>query len=336
MCNMDNKPKIGILGVGMVGKEAARYFLESGWERGKSLFLHDTDAKKNFSDDIKKANIIFICVPTPSKKDGSCDTSIVESVINKYHAPDRILVIKSTVEPGTVARFQKKYKSPILFNPEFLTESRAWEDFIRPDKQIVGHTHKSQAVAGSVLNLLPQAYFSAPGTLGTYEFVRVNSSEAEFGKYASNVFGALKVTYANVLADFANALEKVQRREGIKLPVDYENIRKMVAHDRRIGDAWMNVYHGNYRGFGGYCFPKDFKAFMIFGNKLIKKLNKKKDKNLQFLLKSGLGFLEAVWKYNSNLLKSQDLSVELVSSHESNVRALLEKKWRRNNKKNQK
>ena len=103
----------------------------------------------------------------------------------------------------------------------------------------------------------------------------------------------------------------------------------MVAHDRRIGDAWMNVYHGNYRGFGGYCFPKDFNAFIAFGKKLASGLNKKKDKELKTLVKSGLGVLQAIWDYNESLLKSQGLSVGLVSSHEAHVKALLEKKWKK-------
>lgn len=330
---LEKKPKVGIVGIGMVGKEAMRYFLEHGWARGKDLFLYDSDSKKNFSDDVAKADVVFLCVPTPPKKDGSCDTSIIESIVAKYHHPNRVLVVKSTVEPGTVARLQKKYKSPILFNPEFLTESRAWEDFIRPDRQIVGHTAKSLGFASTVLNMLPVAYFSSPGTLGTYDFTRINSSEAELGKYASNVFGAIKVTYANILADFSRALEIASRREGVKLPINYENVRKMVAHDRRIGDAWMSVYHGNYRGFGGYCFPKDFKAFISFGEKLSKKLNKKKDKEFKALLVKSLDVLKSIWAYNEYLLKAQGLSVEMVSSHEKSVKEFLEKKWAKRTKK---
>jgi len=322
---MSKKPKIGVVGIGMVGKETMRYFLEHGWARGRDLFLYDKDPAKKFSDDVSKSDIIFISVPTPPLKNGSCDTSIVESVVAKYHNQHRVLVIKSTVEPGTIARLQKKYKSPILFNPEFLTESRAWEDFLRPDRQIVGHTAKSMEFASHVLNLLPTAYFSSPGTLGTYEFTRINSSEAELGKYASNIFGAIKVAYANILADFSQALETILKREGIKLPVKYENVRRMVAHDRRIGDAWMDVYKGNYRGFGGYCFPKDFKAFLTLGNRLARGLNKKKDKDLKTNILSATGALKAIWRYNDNLLKTQNLNIKMVSSHEKDVEALAAK-----------
>lgn len=320
---MDKGPKIGVVGIGMVGKETTRYFAEQGYERGRNLFCYDTDSKKGFSDPVEHAHIIFICVPTPPSKDGSCDTSIVESVIAKYHSPSRILIVKSTVEPGTVARLQKKYKSPLLFNPEFLTESRAWEDFIRPDRQIVGHTAKSLAHAGTVLNLLPTAYLSSPGTLGTYDFVRLNSSEAEMGKYASNVFGAMKVTYSNILADLARALETAHKREGIRLPVNYDNIRKMVAHDRRIGDAWMDVTHGSYRGFGGYCFPKDLNAFIKFGENSVKKLNKQKDKDLKGLIAHGIGFFRAMRDYNDYLLKTQGLNSKIVSSHNEDLKKKL-------------
>ena len=323
---MRENPKIGIIGIGMVGKEVLRYFEEQGYKRGKNLFCYDADPKKGFDDPVEESQVIFICVHTPKAKDGSCDTSIIESVIKKYSMPDKILIVKSTVEPGTIARFQKKYKSPILFNPEFLTESRAWEDFIRPDRQIVGHTAKSAPYASTILNILPIAYFSSPGTLGTYDFVRMNSSEAEMGKYASNVFGAMKVVYANILADFAEALETAHRREGIKMSVDYENIRKMVAHDRRIGDAWMSVKHGNYRGFGGYCFPKDLDAFISYGQGAAKKLNKKKDKNLKGLVLKGVEFLKAIRGYNDYLLKIQGLDARIVSSHNENLRMILAKR----------
>ena len=320
---MEKGPKIGVVGIGMVGKETVRYFAEQGYARGRDLFCYDIDPKKGFNDKVENAQIIFICVPTPSAKDGSCDTSIVESVVAKYHSPSRVLIIKSTIEPGTLARLQKKYKSPLLFNPEFLTESRAWEDFIRPDRQIVGHTAKGLEYAGTVLNLLPSAYLSSPGTLGTYEFVRMNSSEAELGKYASNIFGALKVTYSNILADIAKALEIAHKREGIRLPVNYDNIRKIVAHDRRIGDAWMDVAHGSYRGFGGYCFPKDLNAFISFGEKTAKILNKKKDKETKGLVARGVVFLKSIRDYNDYLLKTQGLNAKIVSSHNEELRKKL-------------
>jgi len=323
---MKEKAYIGVVGCGMVGGNVARYFSETGWKRGKDLFCFDADPKKGFSDDISRADFIFVCVPTFRAKDGSCDTSIVENVIAKYHAPNKVFIIKSTVEPGTAVRLQKKYKSPILFNPEFLTESRAWEDFVRPDRQVVGHTEKSLPHAGTVLKLLPKSFFSSPGVLGTYDFVRVNSSEAEMGKYGGNIFGAMKVAYANILADFSEALQRAHKKDGINIPVNYENVRKMVAHDARIGDSWMDAHYGKYRGFGGYCFPKDLDAFISFGGKLVKKLNAKGDQTNKQLVASGLKFLKAIKNYNEELLKSQGLNSKIVSSHTDELKRFLEKR----------
>ena len=326
---MKDKPHIGIVGCGMVGGNTMRYFSESGWKRGKNLFCFDADPKKGFLDDVSRAEFIFVCVPTPRASDGSCDTSIVEKVVAKYHSPKKVLIIKSTVEPGTAAYLQKKYKSPILFNPEFLTESRAWEDFVRPDRQVVGHTAKSLPHAGAVLKLLPKAFFSSPGVLGTYDFIRVSSSEAEMGKYGGNVFGAMKVAYANILADFSEALERVHKKEGINTHVNYENVRKMVSYDARIGDSWMDVKYGKYRGFGGYCFPKDLDAFINFGSKLAKKLNGKNEQTNKQLVSAGLKFLKSIKNYNEALLRSQGLSSKIVSSHDSELKALLEKRFKK-------
>jgi nucleotide sugar dehydrogenase len=307
------KIKIGIVGIGAVGSSLRKYFSKKGFKKGVNLFCYDNDPRKNFNDDTSKANIVFICVPTPSRKDGSCDIGFVDSAIKQNQDENKVIVVKSTVEPGTVAKLQKKYSCPLIFNPEFLTESQAWEDFVKPDRQIVGYTEKSKSQTRDVLGILPQAFFSSPGYVDTYNSVSLNSSEAELGKYAGNVFGSLKVVYGNILADFCRALSQILAKEGINEEVDYENVRKAISYDGRIGGAWLDVYHGNYRGFGGACFPKDTAAFISFGQKLEKKLPK--DNPDKKLIKSGLKFLKAAWDYNKELLKSQNLTIEQVSVH---------------------
>ena len=306
----------------MVGTPLKKYFEGKGFKRNKTLFCFDVDKNKGYNDDIDQAEIVFVCLPTPRKADGSCDLGIINNTVKKFHNKKQVLVIKSTIEPGTVARLQKKYNCPILFNPEFLTESRAWEDFINPDRQIVGHTDKSLVHSSNVLGLLPQGFFTSPGSLGTYDFVRLTSSEAEMGKYAGNVFGAMKVVYGNILADFCDALEKALKKEKIEQRVDYDHVRKVIAHDSRIGDSWLDVKHGKYRGFGGFCFPKDTAAFIAFGKKIEKKLDKK-DPNKK-LIKKGIKFLEALWDYNEELLKSQGLSIKKVSSHDDELSVKIE------------
>src|SRR3972149_2995500 len=93
--------KIGVIGIGMVGAPVARYFEEiKGLKRGESLFLFDTDLKKNFNDDINQAEIVFIAVPTPPAEDGSADLSALESAFQKLMG-NKIVVNKAIVNPGT-------------------------------------------------------------------------------------------------------------------------------------------------------------------------------------------------------------------------------------------
>ena len=245
------KTTIGIIGVGMVGTPLKRYFEElQGYTRGKDLFLYDLDPKKGFSDDINNAEVIFISVPTPRSPDGSANISAVRSALGSLMG-SKIAVIKSTVPPGTTESFQKQYpQHKLLFNPEFLTEKRAWEDFCKPDRQIVGFTSESIDVAHRVLMLLPRAPFMSPWGVHTYRPIKITATEAEIIKYGGNIYFSRKINFANLLA-------RVAEVHG----VDYENIRAGMSADFRIGDSHLDVAHGGYRGFGGYCFPEDLDAF---------------------------------------------------------------------------
>lgn len=287
--------KIGIIGVGMVGTPLKRWFEENGYQRNSDLFLYDIDPKKNYFDDINEADIIFIAVPTPRSSDGSCNLLAVENALHRISARSpKIIVIKSTVPPRTTEYFQYKFlfSSPwkLLFNPEFLTEKRAWEDFIRPDRQIVGFTRHSIDAAHLVLSLLPKAPFMSPWGLETYKPVRITATEAEIIKYGGNVHFARKVNFANML----NLLCE-------KLGVNYENVRHGMSADFRIGDSHLDVNHGGYRGFGGYCFPKDLDALIS---------------SLKYLgINEGVKLLEADKDFNDKLLNSQGLTIEDVSKH---------------------
>lgn len=286
-------PKIGIVGVGMVGAPLARYFSElRGYERGRDLFLYDTDVKKNYFDDVNSTDVIFMALPTPrNPKDGSCDISIVRDAIKKINGGDKIIVIKSTVPPGTTESLQNEFpQHKFLFNPEFLTESMAWEDMVKPDRQIVGFTEESLEAAHLVLSLLPKAPFMSPWGTNTYARTRLTATEAEFIKYAGNVYFVRKVNWANALAKAAE-----------KFDANYENIRKGMASDHRIGDSHLDVNHGGYRGWGGYCFPKDLDAFISFAS--------------TYGFSEIVNMLQADRKFNEALLKEQGLTLAEVSFH---------------------
>lgn len=303
--------KIGIIGVGMVGEPIRRWFEEKmGYRRGVDLQCYDVDPKKGYFDDVNKSDIVFVAGPTPPNPDGSCNISIVDSMLAMLKG-NKVVVIKSTVPPGTTEMLQKKYSNlRLIFNPEFLTESQAWEDFINPSRQLVGYTDKSKEDALLVLSLLPRGRFRSPHYLDYWKF-ELNATEAEVVKYASNVFGACKVIFGNMLADYCLLLE-----EAYGLKVSYDNVRQSVSADTRIDLSWLDVYHGSYRGFGGYCFPKDLRAHI---EALKKGLNLIESSNLKTLIQKGINILEAVWDYNVTLLALQNLTVEDVSKHDKEI-----------------
>ena len=323
------KLKIGIIGIGMVGEPIMRWFTDThNYKRKKNLFCYDTDPKKDFADDVNRADIVFVAVPTPPNPDGSCNISIVESAV-KTIRDNKIIVIKSTIPPGTVEDLQKLYpRKRFIFSPEFLTESQSWLDFIKPDRQIIAHTSKSYRDVKEVLALMPKAHFERPWS-SDYIKKSVTASEAELAKYASNVFGYIKVIYGNILADASHALYTNFKNKKMDAKIDYENVREIISADPRIGPAWLNVNYGNYCGAGGYCFPKDMAAFINFLKKITSELEKSKIKTddsigLIVSLKQGAKVLRAIEDYNNTLLKWQGLTLQNVSKHDKE--AIVEKR----------
>jgi UDPglucose 6-dehydrogenase len=234
---------IGIMGLGVVGDAVQQYFER----QGRNIRVYDPNRGLGTPASINEADIVFICVPTPFMPEKGFDDSALENAVSLLSG-SKIVVIKSTVLPGTTEAYQCRYSQHcFLFNPEFLRESYARTDFIRPDRQIVGYTAQSRHLAESVMGMLPAApYMRSMG-----------SREAELSKYMANAFLALKVTFANEIYDLASALD-----------ADYELIREAVAADLRIGASHLDVLEGGYRGYGGKCLPKDTKALLELGDRL--------------------------------------------------------------------
>ncbi|MFH0712278.1 MAG: hypothetical protein V2A55_00235 [Candidatus Jorgensenbacteria bacterium] len=237
--------KIGIIGLGYVGG-ALRYWFEKKRKPRVNLFLYDKYKKIGSVEEVNKADIVFIAVPTPyHAKKGYDDSAVIESLGNLRKS--KVVVLKSTIVPGSTERFQKKFpKHKILFNPEFLRAKTAKMDFVEPERQIVGYTRKSRNIAKEVLKLLPRA-----------PFVRIMpATEAEMIKYFGNAFLSTKVVFANQIYDLCR-----------KLKIDYDTIKEAVGFDRRIGASHLDIFHFGYRGYSGGCFPKDIKAFIDFSKK---------------------------------------------------------------------
>ena len=238
---------IGIMGVGMVGGALRKYFEKKGKELNKDLFLYDPFKGFDSVEDINKADVIFICVPTPYLKDGKgFDLSFVEDAFSKIKG-EKIVVIKSTALPGTTQKFQDKYKQhKVLFNPEFLTELTAEQDMDYPDRQIIGTTEQSFIVAKDIMLILP---------LAPYEKI-MPATEAELVKYFGNTWFSIKVIFANQMYDLCQ-----------KLGVNYDRVKEASATDKRIGSSHLDVLHKDYRGYGGKCLPKDIRALIQFADK---------------------------------------------------------------------
>jgi len=259
------KHKIAIVGCeGMVGGSLKRYFQE---KPNYKLFLYDIVGVGSM-EEVNKADFIYVCVPTPYK--GKCDTSILEDVISKLDG-EKIIIIKSTVIPGTTDRLQEQYKQhKFLFNPEFLTELTADQDASFPDRQIVGYTEESYSIAGEVMLQLPLAPFERI----------MPAAEAEMVKYAGNCWFAMKVAYANQLFDLCE-----------KVDIDYKAVLEGMSADKRIGRTHLKIEHKGYRGYGGKCLPKDSKALLHFA----------KENGIK------LGIINEADVYNDELLKKQGL-----------------------------
>ena len=252
--------QVGIVGQGFVGKA-----LKAGFEKYYEVDTLDLDKDKctvdYLEDIVELANIIFVCVPTPMKKDGSCDTSIVEAVVKDINdmvvsrnVSDRVVVVKSTVAPGTTERLNKICQNiQVVFNPEFLTESNYIEDFRNQNRIILGGPRPGiTKVKRFYSKIFPKT-----------TIVKTGSTIAEMVKYMTNTFLATKVSFANEMFQICD-----------KLNIDYDKVVEYSTYDERLGKShWAVPGPDGHLGFGGSCFPKDLNALIHLARNLDTSLN---------------------------------------------------------------
>lgn len=243
----DFKERIGIIGYGFVGQAVAYGF--SNHE------IHIYDKYKNsedLKDVVESSDYIFVCLPTPIKEDESgIDLSIMDesiSKIDKYtDGTDKVIIIKSTVVPGTTQRYIDKYSgSQFCFNPEFLRETSFLQDFVATDRIVIGAEDKV------VLKTVSALYEK---TLPLSPIYKTDPTSAEMVKYMANCFLAMKVIFANEMFEICE-----------KIDIDYSEVKTMVVADKRIEDGHLDITPE--RGFGGKCFPKDLLALRAMAKKL--------------------------------------------------------------------
>jgi UDPglucose 6-dehydrogenase len=256
------KEPIGVIGVGWVGLVTAACFAELGHpvvardivaekvesltrgettihEPGLDELLRRNAERLAFTTDMKElldtARILFVCVDTPPTYSGDADLSRVRSVVEELSADgDHVLVMKSTVPAGTGAAVKRDLPGvPYVSCPEFLKEGAAVEDFMHPDRVVIGADPGDEAAADAVAAL----YESLGG-----ELIRTDVASAEMIKLASNAFLATKISFIN---EIANVCEEVG--------ADVSEVARGMGKDQRIGPKFLNAGIG----WGGSCFGKD-------------------------------------------------------------------------------
>lgn len=237
--------KLGIIGHGFVGK-AIDYAFSTDYV---DKFVVDPKYSGNTLQDLIdwQPNCVFICAPTPSKDDGSIDTSIVdEAVMKLINSSEAFIVIKSTITPDAAERLTR-YDSRIVYNPEFLNEANAKMDIINAPYMVMGVTAEE---AGQHL----EGLYNHFSICNPAQAIMLSPVEAAFFKYAVNTFLATKVT-------FMNQLKQVMDEYG----GSYNQLHRALMADQRIGYSHMKIPGPDgKKGFGGACFPKDLSAFIDF------------------------------------------------------------------------
>lgn len=274
--------KICVVGIGYVGLVAAGCFAEAGnsvicvdndkkkiealkkgqipiYEPGLiDIVKHNEKlGRLHFTADLKSgvdnSSVIFLAVGTPSAPDGSADISAILSVaaeIAGYMKDYRIIATKSTVPVGTCVKvaelLKSKTKAPFDYvsNPEFLKEGSAVEDFMSPDRIIIGSTNPA------VRDTMKQLY--GPFMRRSNRIIFMDPVSAEMAKYAANTMLATRISFMNEISALCE-----------KVGADVEMVRSGIGSDSRIGQSFL--FAGI--GFGGSCFPKDIRALIYTGAK---------------------------------------------------------------------
>ena len=237
--------KIGIVGHGFVGKAT-----DKGFNKNTNKFIVDLKIGTNI-DQLADFNpeIIFVCVPTPMGTNGIQDSSIIEAVVEELSVkcPKSIIVIKSTVLPSILQKIAKT-NPKIIYNPEFLREKHADEDFINSEMIILGG---DRDISSKV-----SRFYRDHSRCKTTQHIFLDITSASLIKYSINSFLASKVLFFNEMHD---VFKKLNNND------DWETFIETIALDKRIGESHMNVPgHDGKRGFGGACFPKDTLALLKY------------------------------------------------------------------------
>lgn len=239
-------PKIGIVGLGYVG--TAIY--EAYHDRHFSLVVVDVDPNivSATYQDLQDCEAVFVCVPSPSKENGECDTSILNSVLYLLKDYKNVIISKTTATPQFYEKMQTVYPN-LVHVPEFLTAKDSRRDFLNTQHIIIG---------GTVLAYQREAERILRAVQPLKQVVFASIGEAALAKYIINSFLASKVVFMNEMAELAAT-------HGY----NWNAIIPLLLTDKRLGESHLQVPGPDgFYGFGGACFPKDTNALVKYASKL--------------------------------------------------------------------
>jgi len=262
---------IGIVGMGVVGSALAY-----GFRKGHKIKTYDKFKESDTLEEVcKESEFIFICLPSPAnfniqKIDLSVIDENLKEITNYVKGTNKIVIIKSTVVPGTTLKYSEQYPDVLFcFNPEFLKEASYLEDFVNADRTIIGANNFT------VANRLTVLYKDQFPKIPIY---RTDFTTAEMTKYMSNTLLFSIVIHNNIIYDICEALK-----------ISYPEVAKFVSKDNRFKD--LNYFEvTSNRGAGQKCLPKD----------LISLIGKGRELNVD------VSFLEKIWSENLRLRKNRD------------------------------
>ncbi len=244
--------KIGVVGLGVVGEAIARAYDDSIIVK---VVRVDVDASKSTGtwQDLLDCHAVFVCVPSPNKPNGECDTSILNTALYMMKDYKNLIISKVTAPPEAYEKLQQVYPN-LVHVPEFLTAANAYSDFLKEEYAILG---------GNVLAFQREAERILKITQPLKGCAYVSIGEAALAKYITNSFLATKVTFMNEMYDLAESYGYDWRKIGI-----------LLERDQRLGNSHFRVPgpDGSF-GFGGVCFPKDTEAMIKFAAKRNVNLN---------------------------------------------------------------
>ena len=268
--------KLGFVGMGFVGGNTAKVFGEKFGVIAYDKFKEPYTSEENLEKMLGEASLIFLSVPTPMNSKGEIDKSFLydslDALTRRYdgNSESPVVVIRSTAVPGTTKELSTKYPFPFVFNPEFLKERTAYEDMKNTSRVVIGADEKGlhRKVRDVYAEIFPEA-----------KYVFTDTKTAEMIKYSANVFLASQISVANEISKICEVFG-----------VDYNEVRRAILLDGRIGRNISVPGPDGLRGFGGKCFPKDLNAL----------IHASSEKGYDPLL------LKEVWELNKRVREKED------------------------------